>query len=150
MYADSIKDWYTDNVSTEWTEHKTEAMGLLQDEASLQEIVQLVGMDALSDKDKLKMLAAQSVREDYLHQDAFNEFDSYASLEKQNMMMTVILDFYHAAQQALADGMEYDDIESLDVREMIARFRYTPTDELKSQYEAIKKAIDDQCQAGGR
>ena len=150
LYADSIKDWYTDNVSTEWTEHKTEAMGLLQDEASLQEIVQLVGMDALSDKDKLKMLAAQSVREDYLHQDAFNEFDSYASLEKQNMMMTVILDFYHAAQQALADGMEYDDIESLDVREMIARFRYTPTDELKSQYEAIKKAIDDQCQAGGR
>lgn len=150
LYADNIKDWYTENVSSDWTANKTEAMGLLQDEASLQEIVQLVGMDALSDKDKLKMLAAQSVREDYLHQDAFNEFDSYASLEKQNMMMSVILDFYHAAQQALADGMEYEDIEELNVREMIARFRYTPTDELKSQYEAIEKAIDEQCQAGGR
>lgn len=150
LYTENIKDWFTENVSSDWTKNKLEAMSLLQDEASLQEIVQLVGMDALSDKDKLKMLAAGSVREDYLHQDAFNEFDSYASLDKQNMMMTVILDFYHAAQQALADGMEYDDIEALAVREKIARFRYTPTNELKAEYEAIQKAIVEQCQAGGR
>lgn len=150
LYADNIKGWYNENVSPNWNKNKAEAMNLLQDEASLNEIVQLVGMDALSDPDKLKMLGAASVREDYLHQDAFNEFDSYASLEKQNMMMTIILEFYHAAQAALAEGMEFDAIEELPVRERIARFRYMSNDVLKDEFAAIMSDIAEQCQAGGR
>lgn len=151
LYFDRIKGWYSKNVSPDWIDNKAEAMGLLQDEESLNEIVRLVGMDALSYKDQLKMLAAASLREDYLHQDAFNEFDSYASLDKQHMMMTVILAFYHAAQEALDSGMELEDIEALPVREKIARFRYTPSDQVKAEFDNIMKMIEDECQAeGGR
>lgn len=150
LYLDNVKDWFATNVSSQWEEHRVEAMTILKEEESLLEIVNLVGMDALSDPDKLKLMAAQSVREDYLHQDAFNDVDTYAPLEKQDMMMTAILDFYHAAQQALAEGMEYDTIESLPVREKIARLRYVPIDGVKAEFDTIQKQTIDQTAKGGQ
>lgn len=150
LYLDNVKDWFATNVSSQWEEHRLEAMSILKEEESLLEIVNLVGMDALSDPDKLKLMAAQSVREDYLHQDAFNDVDTYAPLEKQDMMMTCILDFYHAAQQAMTEGMDYDTIEVLPVREKIARLRYVPADQAKAEFDTIEKEILDQTAKGGQ
>ena len=121
-------------------------MGILQDEAELEEIVKLVGMDALSAKDRLKMETARSIREDFLHQLAFHEVDTYTSLNKQLLMMRAILEYYDFASEALEKGGDIESIVSLAVRERIGRFKYVEEKDVEKEYSEICAAIAEQMQ----
>ncbi len=124
LYDDKLADWYKENVAEDFNDLKGELMYILQEESELEEIVRLVGIDALGDKDRLTLETAKSIREDYLHQDAFHEIDTYSSLDKQYRLMKLLLEYYHVAQSALAKGVELDDILNLPVREQIGRAKY--------------------------
>ena len=137
LYADSTAKWFNGNVHEDWAELKQQLMRLLQEEAELDEIVKLVGMDALSPADRLKLEAARSIREDFLHQDAFHEIDTYTSLEKQYAMMKLVLVFYQSTVNALKDGIGIDELVKLSVRERIGRFKYMPEDEIAKEFDAI-------------
>ncbi len=101
LYLDNVSDWFNNTVAPDWMEDRQKMMSLLQDEAELEEIVQMVGMDALSPADRLKMEAARSIREDFLHQNSFHEVDTYTPLRKQYLMMKLVLAFYEKSQEAL-------------------------------------------------
>ncbi len=124
LYADSLSDWFDDNVTPEWKELRARALEILQREAELDEIVRLVGVDALSWKDRLTMEVARSIREDYLHQNAFDEVDTYTSPEKQYHMLRLILLFGDKGAQALDGGANLSLVLSLPVRERIGRAKY--------------------------
>ena len=146
LYGDSMGDWYKDNVDAEWEENRAKALRILQEEAQLEEIVRLVGMDALSYADRLTMETAKSLREDYLHQDAFHEVDTYASLRKQFMMLKLILECDKYSREALAKDVDLDDILKIGAREMIGRIKYIPESEL-SKIEQIGKQMRQQLSA---
>ncbi len=124
LYADRLEKWFDENVGSDWTYYRSEAMRILQDEARLDEIVRLVGMDALSPRDRLTMEAAKSIREDYLHQNAFHEIDTYASMKKQYRMLKLIIDYHKLGQAALNRSVRLSDILSIPVREAIGRSKY--------------------------
>lgn len=130
LYADRLSEWYSDNLGDEWLDMRTEIMKILQEEAQLEEIVRLVGMDALSPKDRLAMETAKSIREDYLHQNAFHEVDTYASLTKQFKMMQLILLNYRLCNEALDKNVDIEDILQLEVKDKIGRAKYISEDEL--------------------
>ena len=117
-------------------------MLLLSDESELEEIVKLVGMDALSAPDRLKLEAARSIREDFLHQDAFHEVDTYTSLEKQHTMMNLVLSYYDDSVEALAKGASIEGLVKLPVREQIGRFKYVAADKIQAEYEEIRKELN--------
>lgn len=145
LYDDKLEEWYADNVSDEWNSLRGELMYVLQEENQLNEIVRLVGVDALGAKDRLTMETAKSIREDYLHQNAFHEVDTYTSLDKQYKMMKLILGFYHEAVAALSDGVELNDLLKLPVREQIGRAKYieeSNLDRLDEIARNIKKEIN--------
>lgn len=144
LYADRLKEWYDFNVGEKWVKDRAEIMRILQEEASLDEIVRLVGIDALSPKDRLIMETAKSVREDYLHQNAFHEVDTYASLDKQLRMMELILGWYHLGLDALDNGIEVEDWLELSVKEKIGRAKYIPEAEL-SKFEDINRELKQQA-----
>ena len=131
LYMDNLTEWFTDHVSPEWGQLRQRTMQILQEESELEEIVRLVGMDALSWKDRLTMEVARSIREDYLHQNAFDEVDTYTSLNKQYRMLRLILDFANKGQMALDSGANLSDVISLKVRERIGRAKYIPEDSMK-------------------
>ena len=133
LYTDMLSDWFKENVKDDWMELRGRLMSLLQDEAELEEIVKLVGMDALSAPDRLKLEAARSIREDYLHQNAFHETDTYSSLDKQYYMMTVILEFYDKSLAALSDGADINKIVAMPVREKIGRLKYAAEDKVAEE-----------------
>ena len=137
LYADSTAKWFNSHVHEDWSELKQQLMRLLQEEAELDEIVKLVGMDALSPADRLKLEAARLIREDFLHQDAFHEIDTYTSLEKQYAMMKLVLVFYQSTVNALNEGIGIDELVKLSVRERIGRFKYTPEDEIAREFDDI-------------
>ena len=116
-------------------------MTLLSEEAALDEIVKLVGMDALSPPDRLKMEAARSIREDFLHQLAFHEVDTYTSLKKQFMMMSLVLEFYDVCLESLQQGADIEKLVSMPVRESIGRFKYVEEENIDSEYAAVHKAL---------
>ncbi|MDD4291139.1 MAG: V-type ATP synthase subunit A [Clostridia bacterium] len=124
LYSDKLDSWFNENVSADFTALTVEAMGILQEESELDEIVRLVGMDALSPKDRLTMEAAKSIREDYLHQNAFHEVDTFTSMTKQHKMLKLIIDCYHLGIEALNGEVEIDSILSIPVREQIGRAKY--------------------------
>jgi V/A-type H+-transporting ATPase subunit A len=140
LYLQSLGDWLDEKTGGDWMALRGRLMKLLSEEAGLQEMVQLVGMDALSAPDRLKMEVARSIREDYLHQDAFHEIDTYTSLNKQHLMMQMILEYYDAAQKALDAGANINKLVDIPVRERIGRYKYTPEADLDSVYKDI---IDD-------
>lgn len=140
LYADRLADWYADNVGEEWAGLRAACMRILQDEAQLDEIVRLVGMDALSPANRLTMETAKSIREDYLHQNAFHEIDTYASLNKQQYMLKLILEFDRLAQDALDKSVDIEDILELAVREQIGRAKYIPETEM-SRFDDILAEI---------
>ena len=145
LYDDKLENWYNDNVAEDWNALKGELMYVLQEESQLNEIVRLVGVDALGAKDRLTMETAKSIREDYLHQNAFHEVDTYTSLTKQYKMMKLILGFYHEATAALGDGVELNDLLKLPVREQIGRAKYVEEahlDRLDEIQRNIKKEIN--------
>ena len=137
LYLDSVSDWYKENVAEDWMDLRQEMMSMLQEEAELEEIVKMVGMDALSASDRLKMEAARSIREDFLQQDSFNEVDTYASLTKQYKMMRLILAFYHGSKDALSKGAPLRELINMPVREMIGRFKYVPEERVDGDYEKV-------------
>ena len=140
LYADRLADWYNEHIAADFSKLRQFAMSVLQEEAELNEIVRLVGADALSYKDRLTMETAKSIREDYLHQNAFHEVDTYASLEKQYQMMKLIYDFHRLGNEALARDVEYASLISLPVREKIGRAKYIPEAEIES-FDAISREI---------
>jgi len=146
LYADKLSDWYSDNVGDEWVPLRMETQSILQDEARLEEIVRLVGMDALSPKDRLTMETAKSIREDYLHQNAFHDIDTYTSLSKQEKMLKLILEFDHLAQDALNKNVDIEDILELPVREKIGRSKYIPEAEI-NRFDEISATIKEEMRA---
>jgi V/A-type H+-transporting ATPase subunit A len=141
LYADSMSGWYNRHVEADWTEKRDRVMLLLHEESELQEIVQLVGMDALSPADRLKLEAARSVREDFLHQDAFHEVDTYSPLEKQHAMISLVLLYYDMSREALNKGVSIGEIVRLPVREAIGRFKYLPNDQIRPGREAVERQL---------
>lgn len=147
LYADSLGSWFNENVSDEWTTLRARLMALLSDEASLDEIVKLVGMDALSPTDRLKMETARSIREDFLHQLAFHEVDTYSSLRKQYLMMKLVLRFYDGSLDALKKGADIEKLVSIPSRESIGRFKYVPEKDIEDTYKTVCATIDSEIKA---
>ena len=141
LYLDDMGPWFNANVAEDWMKLRQEMMSLLQDEAELEEIVKMVGMDALSPTDRLKMEAARSIREDFLHQNSFHEIDTYTSLEKQHNMMKLVLAFYNESLEALDKGADINQLIKMTVRERIGRYKYTLDENLTSEYEAITNEL---------
>ena len=141
LYLDSVGGWFDENVANDWMKLRQRMMTLLQEEAELEEIVKMVGMDALSPGDRLKMEAARSIREDFLHQNSFHEIDTYTSLEKQHNMMRLVLAFYDAGLDVLKQGADINDIVKLPVREQIGRYKYTKEDQLAAEYEKVTRQL---------
>lgn len=137
LYLEDVGDWLNANVHSDWTALRSRIMLLLQEESELEEIVQLVGMDALSPTDRLKLEAARSIREDFLHQDAFHEVDTYSPLEKQYIMLELVLAYFDASRAALNQGVSINALVKLPVREDIGRFKYVPVSEMRTEYDNI-------------
>ncbi len=150
LYANSLGKWFNENVNEEWTALRGKIIALLSEEAKLEEMVKLVGMDALSHSDRLKMEAARSIREDFLHQLAFHETDTYTSANKQYMMMKLVTEYYEKSQKALDDGADIEKIVKLPVREMIGRFKYIKEEDTEKQFDEIMKQLSEQLEEGGK
>ncbi len=146
LYSDTVEDYMNQNISGNWKELRAEAMRLLQEEASLQEIVRLVGIDALSIKDRLILEVARSIREDFLHQNAFHEVDTYTSLNKQYRMLKLILMFYEESKKAIDSGVVFSEIENLPVRERIGRVKYADEKDMKI-FDEIESELKQQLKA---
>jgi V/A-type H+-transporting ATPase subunit A len=131
LYTDDVSEDLNKQTEKDYTELSKEAMRLLEQEAELQEIVRLIGVDALSPEDRLILEGARSIREDFLHQNAFHEIDTYASLNKQYKMLSICMFYYNKAKEALARGVAYADIVNMGIRENIARMRYLREADIK-------------------
>ena len=142
LYLDSMEKWFNEEVEPGWMSARQEMMSLLQDESKLNEIVQMVGMDALSPADRLKMEAAKSIREDFLNQNSFDEVDTYSSLRKQYLMMRLVMSFYEKAKAALEKGANVEDLIAMPSREPIGRFKYTPEDKIEDEFTRIIDLLD--------
>ena len=140
LYSDRLGEWYEREIGEAWNEMRAEAMKILQEEAGLNEIVRLVGMDALGGRDKITMDTAKSIREDYLHQNAFHETDTYTSMKKQFKMLKLILEFDHRARGALVENVDVEDILELDVKERIGRSKYIPEERL-NEFDEIEDEL---------
>lgn len=141
LYADSLAGWYDNNVSADWMKDRARFMEILNEEAELKEIVKLIGMDALSAKDRLKMETARSIREDFLHQLAFHEIDTYTSLKKQLYMMKLILAFNDEAAEALNKGADIEELSTMPVREKIGRFKYIEENRTDEEFAKLSTEI---------
>ncbi|MEW5919462.1 MAG: V-type ATP synthase subunit A [Bacillota bacterium] len=151
LYTDIFDDFYRENLGNEWVEMRGESMRILQEEADLEEIVRLVGVDALGTRERLTLETARSLREDFLHQNSFHEVDTYASLQKQFKMIGLIMLFHHECQRALERGAELTELLNLPVRDQIARARYieeSRMDELDSIAATIREQIAKVAAAG--
>lgn len=152
LYLNKVSNWIDENVAKDWTELRTEAMSLLQEEANLEEIVRLVGIDALSEGDRLKLEVSKSLREDYLQQNAFHEVDTYASLNKQYKMLKLVLRFHEEAKRALDSGVYLKDILNLEVRDKIARSKYIDEKDISkvdALFDELASEIDELISKGG-
>ena len=147
LYQDRLSPWFNNQVNTEWSNLVSRTMHLLQVESELDEIVRLVGIDALSFKDRLTLEAARSIREDYLHQNAFHETDTYTSPKKQFMMLKAIMTNYEKNLEALDKDASFKALLSLPVRERIGRLKYVPEAEAEDEYNAIMKDMTEQITA---
>ena len=141
LYLDDMGPWFNEHVAPDWMSLRQDMMSLLQDEAELDEIVKMVGMDALSPTDRLKMEAARSIREDFLHQNSFHDVDTYTSLNKPHNMMKLGMDFYNESLEALNSGASINDILKMAVRERIGRYKYTLEADVDKEYETIHKEL---------
>ena len=144
LYLDDMEKWFNGNVAEDWMEGRQKMMTLLQEEAELEEIVKMVGMDALSPTDRLKMEAARSIREDFLHQNSFHEVDTNTSLKKQHMMMRLLNAFYERSVAALGEGASLRKLISMPVREQIGRFKYVKEDALDAEFVKVDEELSAQ------
>ncbi|GAB4380293.1 ATP synthase subunit A [Methanothermobacter thermautotrophicus] len=145
LYIDSVQEWWASNVDPEWRGLRDEAMALLQKEAELQEIVQLVGPDALPDRERITLETTRMIREDFLQQNAYHEVDTYCSPSKQFEMLRTIIMFHRNATAALEKGAPAADIISLPVKEDIGRMKYIPEEEFPARIKEIQERIVKEC-----
>ena len=141
LYLQDMEKWFNEEVAKDWMANRQKMMGLLQDEAELDEIVKMVGMDALSPSDRLKMEAARSIREDFLHQNSFHEVDTYSSLKKQYLLMKLVIAFYEDSAKALSEGASMNKLINMAVREKIGRFKYTLEENLDEEYKKVTEEL---------
>lgn len=144
LYLQDMEKWFNGEIAQDWMEKRQEMMKLLTEEAELEEIVKMVGMDALSPIDRLKMEAARSIREDFLHQNSFHEIDTYTSLKKQYMMMSLVLDYFDLSKGALNKGASINNLVKLPVREAIGRFKYIHENDLDEQFKFVNEQLVDE------
>ena len=147
LYVDTMAKWFNTNVASDWMDLRARMMRLLQEESELEEIVKLVGMDALSAPDRLKLEAARSIREDFLHQNSFHDVDTYTSLKKQHLMMLAVLAYFDQGVEALKKGASVDDLVGLPVREEIGRFKYVTDDHIDEEFEKILSRLSEEVGA---
>ena len=147
LYVDNMTNWFNEEVAADWMEDRQKMMTILQEEAELNEIVQMVGMDALSPTDRLKMEAARSIREDFLHQNSFHEIDTYTPLRKQYLMMKLVLAFYEKSVDALNKGADMNALIAMPVREKIGRYKYTTDADIESEYKNVEEELDKEVAA---
>ena len=147
LYSENVGLWFNEHIKQgDWTENRTRIMVLLQEESELEEIVQLIGMDALSSVDRLKMEVARSIREDFLHQDAFHEIDTFTPAEKQYTIMKLILAYYDASLAALVEGVSINNLVKLTVRENIGRIKYMETEQVEAEAKNILETLSAEIQ----
>ncbi len=146
LYADKMKEWYDANVGKNFLKYRQFVMTILQEEAALDEIVRLVGMDALSSADRLIMETAKIIREDYLHQNAFHEVDTYTSMQKQLLLLKIIYDFYTLSSRAIEKYVALNDILACPFKDKIGRAKYITEDNL-AQFDEILSDMNAQIGA---
>ena len=155
LYQEDVDPYFRELLGEKWIEMRREAMRILQEEAELEEIVRLVGIDALSPRERLTLETAKSIREDFLHQNSFHEVDTYTSIKKQFRMMELILNFHHEALKVVEKGdldLDLEKLFALPVRDRIARAKYVPEEELAELDdidEEIKKQVRQLSGEGG-
>ena len=142
LYSDRLRNYYNTSISPDWADMVAKMMQILQEEAELEEIVRLVGVDALAFKDRLTLECARSIREDFLHQNSFHDVDTYTSLQKQHDMMKLILTWYNKALAALEQHVHLDKLIDMPVREQIGRVKYIAEKDWKEQFAAVAKELD--------
>ena len=142
LYLDRLEPWFNKEVDPDWTAMVQKVMNMLQEESELEEIVRLVGIDALSYKDRLTLEATRSIREDYLHQNAFHEVDTYTSPAKQAMLLRLIIGYYEKSLDALSKDASFNKLAALPIREDIGRFKYTEEDKCAERYEEITAKLN--------
>ena len=147
LYVDNMANWFNEEVAADWMEDRQKMMTILQEEAELNEIVQMVGMDALSPTDRLKMEAARSIREDFLHQNSFHEIDTYTPLRKQYLMMKLVLAFYEKSVDALNKGADMNALIAMPVREKIGRYKYTTDADIENECKNVEEELDKEVAA---
>ena len=147
LYSSRLDKWYAQNVNKEFPALRAQALSLLQDEAELNEIVQLVGVDGLSVEDRLKLEVCKMIREDYLHQNSFHEVDTYTSMNKQYKMLKSVLSFYEEGSEALKQGADFGKLSALAVREEIGRYKYVTEDKVDEEFDRIKAVMEESIQA---
>ena len=149
LYVGDIEPWYRTEISKEWVGLRQKALEVLQKESELQEIVQLVGVDALPEREKCTLDVARMLREDYLQQSAYDDVDTYTSIKKQFRMLKAILEFGDREQEAIAKGTSLAEIQKLPVRQKISRAKWIPEKELESQFDAIELEMNQSIAALG-
>ncbi len=145
LYKDRLEPWYLSNLGQDWIDRMAETLRILQIEAELDEIVKLVGIDALSSDDRLIMETARSIREDFLQQDSFDPEDSYCSLKKQYSLIKLILSFHDKAKAAVDAGADLEKVVTLPVREKIGRAKTLSN--FETDYPAISAELDSELEA---
>ena len=144
LYVDRLSPWFDSNVAEDWSACVTRAMALLQEEAELSEIVSLVGIDALSARDRLKLETARSIREDYLHQNAFDATDTYTSPQKQHALLRLLLEFFDRGSAALESGADFTKLAALPVRERLGRYKYCEEKDYRMLAEELSAELTNQ------
>jgi len=146
LYLEDLEKYFTQKVAPDWIKLRSKAMALLQKEDELREMVRLVGLDVLSNEDRIAMETARSLREDFLQQFAFHPVDTYTSIKKQYLMLKLILNYYDICLAALGRGASLNELISLPVREDIAKLKYTPEEDIEKETERIAEKLQSQCQ----
>jgi V/A-type H+-transporting ATPase subunit A len=146
LYADMVDDWKTEEIAADWTKLRTDAIRLLQEESELEEIVRLVGQDSLSAADRLKLEAARSLREDFLHQDSFDPIDTYSSVSKQYHMLNLIMQYYYQGSQALTKNVPFRQLSRLPVRDEISRLKLVDEDIFADHCRQVEEKLAEQIE----
>ena len=141
-YSERLDKWFAANVDKEFPIQRSRALRLLQEESELNEIVQLVGVDGLSKEDRMKLETCKMIREDYLHQNAFHEIDTYSSTNKQFKLLKLILYFYEKGVYSIKQGADFNKIVTMELREDIGRFKYLEEEDVNTGFDKIIKALD--------
>ena len=147
LYLVQLEPWASEHIGRDWSTMRKDALRILQEEAELEEIVRLVGIDSLSPLDRVTLEAAKSIREDYLHQNAFHDVDTYTSFKKQYGMLKLILAFYYKARDAVQAGVSLNALFAMPVRERIGRAKYVPEAEIDQVFAEIEAELSRQIEA---